>query len=62
MIMDQRSGPSLSGAEAFQHVSKKWGEKRAAMLLVDNPRAALLGEEIPPLEQIAAKKSWQFWK
>jgi len=58
---DTRKRPPVL-KEAFQHVSKKWGEKRAALLLVDNPRAALLGEEIPPLEQIAAKKSWQFWK
>ncbi len=48
--------------EAYKHVSKKWGEKRATLLVMDNPRSVLLGENLPPLEKPPVKKAWQFWK
>ena len=48
--------------DAYKHVSKKWGEKRASLLMTENPGAVLRGEELASLEQPAVKKAWQFWK
>ncbi len=51
--------------EAFRYIRKKYGEKRADRLFINNPTAALVGDPIVPEEQVetAASRKWfQIWK
>jgi protein-tyrosine phosphatase len=51
--------------EAFRLVHKKYGEKRAELLFVSNPAAALTGDPITsadPAEEQSSKKWFQVWK
>ncbi len=51
--------------EAFEHVTKKWGEERARALFIDNPRATLEGEHIhwdPPEAAPPGKRWYHFWR
>lgn len=50
--------------EAFDYVSNKYGPKRAELLFVVNPRAALYGERLPEIKIPDAqrqRKWYQFW-
>ncbi|MFN3324491.1 MAG: tyrosine-protein phosphatase [Bryobacteraceae bacterium] len=50
--------------QAFQHVSRKYGEARAERLFRTNPRAALCGDPLPisTLDERQTPRRWfQFW-
>jgi len=51
--------------EAFRHIEKLYGRKRAERLCVHNPTAAVHGEQIPaeePEEPSPPGKWYQFWR
>jgi protein-tyrosine phosphatase len=50
--------------EAYRYIAKKYGEERARLLFVTNPRAAIDGEVLPieqPADFPAPRKWYRFW-
>jgi protein-tyrosine phosphatase len=44
--------------EAYRYIADTYGASRAAALFVTNPRAALTGEPLEPLESTPMKRKW----
>lgn len=48
--------------EAYQLVSREWGESRAHALLIQNPGAALANLPLPALTPRPARRWYHFWR
>lgn len=52
--------PTLS--EAHEWVSRKYSAELADRLLTLNPRAAIDGQDLPPVAEVRKKKGFAFWR